>query len=89
MVDTPGHADFGGEVRAAHILFYDLDLNGGLLSHSDIPPLPPKKKSSVVNSTSNFGAMYNIIIVYLFCRLNELWEWWKELSWLLMLERDP
>jgi len=41
MVDTPGHADFGGEVRAAHILFYDLDLNGGL-SNSDPPP--PKKK---------------------------------------------
>ncbi|KAG2600766.1 hypothetical protein PVAP13_5KG542300 [Panicum virgatum] len=44
MVDTPGHADFGGEVRAAHILFYDLDLNGGL-SNSDAPP--PKKKERV------------------------------------------
>ena len=27
MVDTPGHADFGGEVCGPHIIFYDLDQN--------------------------------------------------------------
>lgn len=27
MVDTPGHADFGGEVCGPHIIFFDLNLN--------------------------------------------------------------
>jgi predicted membrane GTPase involved in stress response len=27
MVDTPGHADFGGEVCGPHIIFYVLNQN--------------------------------------------------------------
>jgi hypothetical protein len=62
MVDTPGHADFGGEVCGPHIIFYDLDRN------------------------VDFDVQYDHCQIC--CRLNELLEWWKELSWLLMLERD-
>lgn len=61
MVDTPGHADFGGEVCT---FFYDLDLD-------DI-----------------FWCDLQYDYCQFYCRLNELLEWWKVLSWLLMLERD-